>query len=154
VTALRATGTAVVALTGSSDELLLGGVIAAGASDVVSKVAPVHELLERVHAALRGESRLGATQRLALLDQVRRHQAEQAARLAPFASLTRREAAVLGRMMDGESADHIAAACFVSLPTVRSQIRAVLTKLGVNSQLAAVAMAYRAGWAPGPERSR
>jgi len=39
----------------------------------------------------------------------------------------------------------------VSLTTVRSQIRSVLMKLGVNSQLAAVALARRQGWPPAPE---
>jgi hypothetical protein len=36
------------------------------------------------------------------------------------------------------------------MPTVRSQIRAILTKLGVTSQLAAVALAYQSGWS-GPK---
>jgi two-component system nitrate/nitrite response regulator NarL len=48
--------------------------------------------------------------------------------------------------MQGDSADEIAASTFVSLATVRSHIRAILQKLGVNSQLAAVAAASRAGW--------
>jgi hypothetical protein len=39
----------------------------------------------------------------------------------------------------------IAAASYVSLSTVRSQIRSILTKLGVSSQLAAVALAHDAG---------
>ena len=34
----------------------------------------------------------------------------------------------------------------MALTTVRSQIRAVLQKLGVRSQLAAVAHANRVGW--------
>ena len=38
---------------------------------------------------------------------------------------------------------------FVSLATVRSHIRAILQKLGVNSQLAAVAAATKAGWNAG-----
>jgi DNA-binding NarL/FixJ family response regulator len=101
-----------------------------------------------VHSALRGESRLGATYRQAVLQQLCRERAEQRARLAPFLTLSRREAAVLALMMDGHSAETIAATCFVSLPTVRSQIRAILTKLDVKSQLAAVARAYRAGWTP------
>lgn len=36
----------------------------------------------------------------------------------------------------------------MSLATVRSQIRTLLQKLGVKSQLAAVAMAKRADWEP------
>jgi DNA-binding NarL/FixJ family response regulator len=49
-------------------------------------------------------------------------------------------------LMDGASAEEIANASLVSLPTIRSQIRAVLQKLGVRSQVAAVAAAHRAGW--------
>jgi hypothetical protein len=36
----------------------------------------------------------------------------------------------------------------VSLATVRSQVRAILRKLGVRSQLAAVALVNRSGWKP------
>jgi DNA-binding CsgD family transcriptional regulator len=39
----------------------------------------------------------------------------------------------------------------VSLATVRTQIRGILNKLGVTSQLAAVALARRAGWPEPPE---
>ena len=48
---------------------------------------------------------------------------------------------MLGALIDGLSAEEIAEAHFVALTTVRSQIRAVLQKLGVRSQLAAVALA-------------
>jgi DNA-binding NarL/FixJ family response regulator len=154
VASLRALGAEVVAFTDTTDRLLQGAVVEAGASDIVSRLAPVQELLEAVAGALRGESRLGVSYRLAMLQQLHRDRAERQARLAPFERLTRREAAVLGHMMEGDSAEHIATACYVSLPTVRSQIRAILTKLGVNSQLAAVAMAYRAGWSAPLDASR
>jgi DNA-binding NarL/FixJ family response regulator len=42
----------------------------------------------------------------------------------------------------GATAEHLV----VSLTTVRTQIRAILVKLEVNSQLEAVALANRAGW--------
>ena len=60
---------------------------------------------------------------------------------ATFDRLTKREALVLGELIDGLSAEEIAEVHFVALTTVRSQIRAVLQKLGVRSQLAAVALA-------------
>jgi DNA-binding CsgD family transcriptional regulator len=60
-----------------------------------------------------------------------------------LARLTHRELDVLGAMMRGESAAEIAAARFLSIATVRAHIRAVLRKLEVPSQLAAVALAYR-----------
>ena len=63
-----------------------------------------------------------------------------------FDFLTEREQVVLAELMEGHSAVEIANAAFVSISTVRSQIKAIRNKLGVNSQLAAVAMARRAGW--------
>jgi DNA-binding NarL/FixJ family response regulator len=58
--------------------------------------------------------------------------------------LSRREAAVLGSLLAGSSAAEICSAEHVSMPTVRTQIRGVLTKLEAPSQLAAVALASRA----------
>jgi len=60
--------------------------------------------------------------------------------------LTEREQSVLAELMEGHCAEEIAKAAFVSISTVRSQIKAILQKLGVNSQLAAVALTRRAGW--------
>ncbi len=54
--------------------------------------------------------------------------------------------------MRGRTAEAIAKEAYVSLSTVRSQIRAILLKLDVNTQLAAVALARENGWsldAPG-----
>jgi DNA-binding NarL/FixJ family response regulator len=62
--------------------------------------------------------------------------------------LTSREQRVLAGLVDGLSAEQIAEEHFVALTTVRSQIRSILQKLGVRSQLAAVAMANRSGWTP------
>ena len=67
-------------------------------------------------------------------------------RLAPFAILTPREQSVLAELMEGRTADAIAKSGWVALSTVRSQIKSILQKLGVNSQLAAVAFARQAGW--------
>jgi two-component system, NarL family, nitrate/nitrite response regulator NarL len=53
-------------------------------------------------------------------------------------------------LMRGAKARDICTQSFVSMPTVRSQIRSILTKLGVTSQLAAVALAYQSGWS-GPK---
>jgi len=66
--------------------------------------------------------------------------------------LSQRERVVLIGMMDGLSAQDIAARDYVALTTVRSQIRNVLMKLGVSSQLAAVAYAYKHCWPTEEER--
>jgi DNA-binding NarL/FixJ family response regulator len=66
-----------------------------------------------------------------------------------FAILTQREQKVLIGLMDGRTDEEIARRERAEVSTVRSQIRRVLQKLGVNSQLAAVAFARQAGWAGG-----
>ena len=48
--------------------------------------------------------------------------------------------------MLGLAAATIASDAVVSEATVRAQIRSILSKLGVGSQLAAVAEARRVGW--------
>jgi DNA-binding NarL/FixJ family response regulator len=59
--------------------------------------------------------------------------------------LSTRERQVLARLAAGVPASAIATEFVVSLATVRAQIRSVLAKLEVNSQLAAVALAHQVG---------
>lgn len=141
-------GAQVLMVTGVTDQGRLGACIEAGATGVISKEAGFERLVEAVQRAVAGEQVLSEERRQALLASARARRRDDAARLAPFVPLTRREQAVLGRLMAGESAEVIAARAYVSLATVRSQIRGILLKLGVNSQLAAVALARDAGWTP------
>jgi len=66
-----------------------------------------------------------------------------------FVDLTAGEYRILHQMMTGASASEIAKQLVVSLATVRSHIRSILRKLGVSSQLAAVALAN--GTLPPPQ---
>ena len=63
-----------------------------------------------------------------------------------FTRLSRREQQVLAELMAGKTAAEVASENFVAVSTVRSQIRSILVKLGVRSQLAAVGLAYETGW--------
>jgi DNA-binding NarL/FixJ family response regulator len=62
-------------------------------------------------------------------------------RFAALVGLTASERRVLFYLTEGWAAQDIADELVVSLTTVRSHIRSVLRKLGVKSQLAAVAIA-------------
>ena len=53
-------------------------------------------------------------------------------------------------LCEGESVTAIAARCVVSVATVRTQVRAILFKLGVGSQLEAVAWHTATGGTTGP----
>jgi DNA-binding NarL/FixJ family response regulator len=136
----------VVVFTGIMDWIRIGECLDLGASDFVIKSEPFTTLLAAIEEAAAGGTRLRPSQRERLLDQLHRHRAEQHNRSAVLNRLTACERRVLTGLMQGRKAETIAAECGVAEATVRSQIRGVLTKLGVESQLAAVAVARRAGW--------
>ena len=117
----------------------------AGACGMVPKSAPLETVVAAIGRVVAGMSQPDAPE-LAWARQARRSAADHDLRLAPFERLTSRERQVLGRLIDGEDARSIARRWAVSEATVRTQIRGVLTKLGVGSQLAAVAVARKAGW--------
>jgi DNA-binding NarL/FixJ family response regulator len=66
-----------------------------------------------------------------------------------LAALTGRERQILSSLMAGRRASMIARRDYVSVHTVRTQIRSILRKLDVHSQVEAVALAHRVGWTPG-----
>lgn len=137
----------VLVLTAEEDRARWGRCLRSGAWAVVSKQRPLDAVVSAVEAVAAGDEVLLARERAAWLVAAERAEREEAQRLAPFRALTPREQAVLDALVDGVAAADIASGACVSEATVRSQIRAVLTKLGVRSQLAAAAAARRAGWA-------
>lgn len=138
-------GASVVMLTGVTDNVPLAECLEAGASGVISKSVGFAELLAIIERLLAGDSSMFERQRQELASELRRHRAEQLDKTAALRTLTPREREVLAGLSDGRSAQELASAMFVSLATVRSQIRSILRKFGVSSQLAAVAEARRAG---------
>jgi two-component system nitrate/nitrite response regulator NarL len=136
----------VILVTGESDPSILARALEAGVDAVVEKAVPVPELVAEVTAVARGRSPLADARRQQILRQARRAEAERRRLLAPFATLTPREQAVFLLLIDGVRAVEIATRSYVSLSTVRAQIRSILTKVGARSQLEAVAMAVKAGW--------
>ncbi len=149
---LASSGSRVIIVSATSDEWAIGCCLEAGAVGWVPKTSGVEELIAAVRKALDGVPLVSPQTRARLLEAWRRRRAERLVVLAPFLQLSHREQEVLGMLIDGFAAERVAAASYVSVTTVRSQIRSILGKLGVNSQLEAVAMARRAGWQP-PGRS-
>jgi DNA-binding NarL/FixJ family response regulator len=143
-------GASVLVVTGVTDPRRLGECLEAGAVGVLGKDKPFERLVQAVHDITEMREVMSPGERTDLLAAMRRDRTEEERRWKAFRRLTPREQAVLAGLMAGKSAETMAADWVVSLATVRSQIRSVLTKLGVNSQLGAVAMARQAGWS-GPE---
>lgn len=136
----------VVVLTGTSDQTRIAACLESGACGYLPKSTPLDALIEAVRVLAAGGSILSDAERQDRLAALRRARTMRVQELAPFDQLTNRERYVLAQVIDGRSAIEIAASSYVSEATVRTQIRAILTKLGVRSQLAAVALARRAGW--------
>jgi DNA-binding NarL/FixJ family response regulator len=145
-----AEGGQVVMLTGVEDRSLLAACVEKGAVGIVSKASDFGDLVDTIGRAFVGEKLLTTREREDLLAELRRQRGADRVRLAPFDRLSPREQAALSDLMSGATAEAIAVRNYVSLATVRSQIRSVLLKLGVKSQLAAVAIAQRAEWSPSP----
>lgn len=145
---LLSTGAQVVMLTAETRRTVLAECVEAGAAGWLGKGALLDEVDWTLSHVLDGGTILGRADRAALLEELRLERAGTLHAHATFERLTQREALVLGALIDGLTADEIADAHFVALTTVRTQIRAVLQKLDVRSQLAAVALANRAGWRP------
>jgi DNA-binding NarL/FixJ family response regulator len=137
---LRDWGGPWVVLTGSPPGAVWGGLRAAGAA----AVRPSDTGLDEVEALVRHLHAGGRAPCADLLDEcvelwraAQRRHADAQERLD---SLTPRERQVLDLLRRGVRVRAIAAYLGLSESTVRSQVRAVLRKLGVRSQLAAVAL--------------
>lgn len=145
VEAVTSLGVPVLMLSGSDDEDALAACLLAGAMAIMSKDESVETILDMIEVALSGQQ-VRPTNRVSRLQRFDAHCRQTKEKQRVFDELTPSEAQVLCQLMDGQSASDIASNRFVSLPTVRTQIKAVLTKLGVNSQLEAVALAHRRGF--------
>jgi len=133
-----------VAVAADDDTALLARAVNEGFSGWVSKEVGIGALLEVVHAVCRGETRIPPLLLSRLMPHLIRHsQADRSDE--PLAALTARERQVLKAMVGGLSRQEIAEDLDISSNTVRTHMQSILSKLGVHSSLAAVAMARREG---------
>jgi two-component system nitrate/nitrite response regulator NarL len=149
---LRRAGVAVAVLARNVDQMWEDS-IQAGAAVVVDKSTPLSHLVGTFCQLLRHDNANQVTVRRTLLDHPEAAPESKISRSNPLAVLTGREGSILVELMAGHRAEVIASSSHVSISTVRSQIKSILQKLGVNSQLAAVAMARQAGWSGDRDQS-
>jgi DNA-binding NarL/FixJ family response regulator len=140
---LLARGWSTLVVSATRDERRIAAAIAAGAIGYVSKSEPLEHLLDVVATAAAGHPVLSRSVRDRMLDIDRRGRLDQRRDRDRLRRLTSRERQVLECLAQGERAATVASRFVVSLTTVRSQIRSILTKLDVNSQLEAVALLRR-----------
>ena len=142
----RQSGASVIVLFCPHDMVTTARWVELGASAVLTHDSPLAEIADTLERLSRNETVLGVSIREGLLSHLRASRSVETERNALFLSLTKREAEVLHELAIGAAPDEVARVSFVSLNTVRTQIRGILAKLGVSSVVAAVALAYRTGW--------
>jgi DNA-binding NarL/FixJ family response regulator len=145
---LSRAGVAVVVLTGNVDRVRWGGCMRSGARRVLQKSSPLNEILATLR---RINNRLPVTTVEERAELVQLWQGERATvhdLRQRLEQLTHREREVLGQLMLGHPVRDIAAVSVVSEATVRTQVKSILAKLNVGSQVAAVGLAHRAKWLP------
>ncbi|MDQ3763846.1 MAG: response regulator transcription factor [Actinomycetota bacterium] len=138
---LRRAGWRILVITGTTDEPHIAAAVAAGAVGWVPKTAPFNELLAHAVRTAEGRSLLTDAQRQRMQEIA--SGARQAAEELEWRwqLLTPREREILDCLVGGLRAGTIAEKFTVSVATVRTQIRSILAKLEVSSQLEAVALA-------------
>jgi DNA-binding NarL/FixJ family response regulator len=141
---LTQVGIAVVVVTGSIDRSRWGEVLSYGARTVLPKSAPLNTILSTIRLIGEGRNVLPREERDRLLANFHEERGRMLDSRARLDSLTTREREILEHLINGEQVREIARNSFVSEATVRTQVKSILAKLGVSSQLAAVSLALAA----------
>jgi len=142
------TGAHVVVVTASADRGRWGECLRYGARKVLTKARPLNEIMATIRRLNQGLPVMDPEERNELLHvwhEERQVHHEFRLRLQ---RLTAREREVLGHLMEGHTVRDIAHLSVVSEATVRTQVKSILAKLEVSSQLAAVGLANTTGWRP------
>jgi DNA-binding NarL/FixJ family response regulator len=147
VEGLCAAGWTVLVLTGNPGvrSARIAAAIAAGAVGQVPKISSFDALVGTVRQVIAGTSVMTSEERRGWLDRDRAERLATRRRDELLGRLTARERAILEQLAKGRRASEIATDSVVSVTTVRSQIRAILAKLELSSQLTAAAL-LRAEW--------
>jgi two-component system nitrate/nitrite response regulator NarL len=148
ISPLARSGANVVVVTASVDRGRWGEAVRYGARKVLPKSRPLNEILAAVRRISQGLPVMSREEREELLAYWHSERAERQQLHSFFDTLTVRERQVLAHLMRGRNVREIASASVVAEATVRTQVKSILAKLGVTSQLAAVGLANSIDWRP------
>lgn len=126
-------------LTGTPMGPLWGAMLESGVSAVLPTTTQLDEIVERLTDLMLDRPVMSEHLKQELLRAWRTVRTEQEVLIARMKSLTPREQTVLRMLYAGDGVRTISDLMGVTEATVRSQVKSVLRKLDVNSQLAAVA---------------
>lgn len=138
---LRRAGWRVLLVTGSTDDDRIAAGIAAGALGRVRKSAPFPELVAAATRAAEGRPLIGDDERRRIEETASARAQERRLARDRWERLTPRELQIVERIAAGRRPAAIAEEFVVSVATVRTQVRSILSKLEVGSQLEVAALA-------------
>jgi DNA-binding NarL/FixJ family response regulator len=134
-------GQVVILLTSADDDVGIVG-LQAGAFGFLNKDLNIDALPRAVLGAVHGEAAISRSMSTRLLEQLRRRPDTTAQGMRPVRSqLTSREWEVLDLVCERKTTDEMATELFLSPETVRSHLKSIYRKLGVNSRNDAIARA-------------
>ena len=135
----------IVLLADYDDRPRLGPAVRSGVRGWVPRDASANELVDAIRQASQGGTWIQPKVLTDLLAELTGASPLQDAAQKLLATLTSRERDVLSCLADGLGRIEVAARLHVSTNTVRTHVQSILSKLGVNSSVAAVALARKAG---------
>lgn len=149
VAPLAKAGINVVVLTASEELGRWGGCMRLGARRVLPKSGALQLALATVRRLHQGLPVVKREELEVLLDAWAKERRTHDDLRSRLELLTPRERQVLGSLIEGRTVRTISQERVVSEATVRTQVKSILNKLEVSSQLAAVGMANQVGWRQG-----
>ncbi len=117
----------------------------AGASGFALKSRPLDELLAAIRVVAAGEALLAPSVTRRLIAHFSRADRRPAQARSDLQQLTEREGEVLALVAQGLSNVEIGASLHVSLPTVKTHVSRILSKLGARDRTQLVVIAYESG---------
>lgn len=138
-------GTKVIMLSVHDDEESVVSSIRAGARGYIVKRASAGDLLDAMRIVAAGGCYLSPHVSERLLTRIRRGGAEGGGRHPLLTELTPREFQVLGLIVEGKASKEIAVMLNLSVETVRSYRKTMMSKLGVNNVAGLIRIALAAG---------
>lgn len=151
---IRRAGAAVLVITATTDRATWGECLELGATAVLLKSSSLEDVRAAVRRSISGVPVLSDDERESLMRHRHRQLHDQQMFNERLDRLTAREREILGHLLKGRTVYEIATHRTVSEATVRTQVRSILSKLEVSSQIAAVGLAHQAGWTAPETESR
>jgi DNA-binding NarL/FixJ family response regulator len=135
----------VVVLTTFDDDEYVYGALRAGASGFLVKDMALEEIVTAIRVVATGDALIAPSVTRRLIEMVVKHPSPAAEARPELGGITDREREVLTLIGQGATNSEIAERMHITMPTVKSYVGRLMTKLAARDRVQLVIVAYRAG---------